>query len=109
VKEQIELTNTASQWLARAGVVDPDLRATLAVGLADSVHAMEVSLAEIEGMLSTDPTTEAGADQALTHCGVLGAYFFNELKWHLEDMASVWESALEGRLAERLPPDQDEL
>jgi hypothetical protein len=106
--EQIALTNRITRWLKAAGVTDEVARSTLAVGLADSLYAMEVSAREIYALLATDPTIEEGASQALQHCGMLGAFLFSELHNHLEDMRAVWEPAFEDKLAARLPPDLDD-
>ena len=107
-REQIALTNRITRWLRAAGVTDEVARSTLAVGLGDSLYAMEVATREIHALLATDPTTEEGATRALHHCGMLGAFFFSELHDHLVDMRAVWEPAFEDRLAARLPPDPDD-
>ena len=107
-RAQIDLTNRITRWLRSAGVTSEDARSTLAVGLADTLYAMEVSTREIMAMLETDPTTESGASQALHHCGMLSAYLFGEVRDHLADMLVVWEPTLEEKLADRLPPDTEE-
>jgi hypothetical protein len=107
-RAQIHLTNRITRWLRSAGVTDEGARSTLAVGLADTLYAMEVSAREIRALLATDPTTESGASQALHHCGMLGAYLFGEVHDHLADMLVVWEPAFEDKLAAKLPPDPEE-
>jgi hypothetical protein len=107
-RAQVNFSNQVTLWLRHAGVNDEDARATLAVGIADVIHAMEVTTREFRGLLATDPSSEAGAEQALHHMALIGAYFFGEIKNHLEDMQRVWETVLEEVIAERLPPDSED-
>jgi hypothetical protein len=65
--------------------------------------------AALERMLAADPTTQAGADAALTEWGVLSALLFTELKYHVLEVEPLWEPEVAERLASRLPPDEDDV
>ncbi len=105
--EHVALVGRISAWLERAGVQDPDHRATLAVGLGDTLRAARETAEALEYMLKEDPITTEGADRALTQSGIMSAWLFTEIQDHVSELAEVWETQLMERLAERLPPDVD--
>ncbi len=92
-------TERISAWLKKAGVQDGDVRATLAVGLADFLYAARTTGEHLEGMLSEDPSAPDGADRALEHAGAISAYLFGEAKNHLLELETLWETQVEERLA----------
>jgi hypothetical protein len=84
--DTVALTSVVSAWLERAGVNDGERRATLAVGIADSLAAAAQVADELELMLATDPTTADGAEAALTAPGSIDAWLFTELKNHVSEL-----------------------
>jgi hypothetical protein len=107
-EQQVALTGRLSEWLRRAGIEDPDARATLAVGLVDSLAAAQRIAADLESLLELNPAQPAQADEALQLAGNMHAWLFTELKDHVSDMELVWESAFENELARRGSPDEEE-
>jgi hypothetical protein len=107
--EQVAFTNRIASWLANAGVDDLDRRATLAVGLADVVHASRVAAVDLMGMLQEDLSVQNSADRASQRAGRISAYLFGELKDHLLAIEALWEEEIEVRLAARgtLKPDDE--
>jgi hypothetical protein len=107
-REHVTFTNRISLWLKAAGVDDSDVRATLAVGLADLTHAASVATKHLEGMLNEQLADSESADRALEHAVGISTYLFTELKDHLLEIEEVWETEIEERLAERGSPDPQE-
>ena len=108
-EEDVALVSRLSDWLERAGVVNPEHRATLAVGLGDTLAAAQRTADALERMLRQDPVTEAGAEEALTQTGVMSAWLFTEIQHHVGELAVIWDEQLMAPLAARLPPDEDEV
>jgi hypothetical protein len=103
--EHIAFVSEIDDWLARAGVDDPDRRATLAVGLADSLRAADHVREDLRDSLRLDPSDPAQADQALSHVANIHVQLFTELKHHLLEMEDIWEEALEVPLDARSSTD----
>ena len=98
-RTQVAFTDRISAWLRRSGVQDADVRATLAVGVADFLDAARTAGAHLAAMLSEDPTHPESADRALEHAGAISAYLFGEAKDHLLELEALWDSQIEERLA----------
>jgi hypothetical protein len=107
--QHVMLTGRVSDWLRRAGVHDADARATLAVGLVDSLAAAQHVTMDLEAMLELDPDQPAQADEALRLASQMHAWLFTELKDHVAEMESVWEPAFEEELVKRCSPDEEGL
>ena len=106
--QHVALTGRVSDWLRHAGVHDPDARATLAVGLVDSLAAAQRIAADLESLLALDPDQPAQADEALRLATNMDAWLFTELKDHVAEMELVWESVFENELAKRGSPEEEE-
>jgi hypothetical protein len=106
-EQHVALTGRVSEWLRKAGVHDADARATLAVGLVDSLAAARHVAADLEFLLQLDPDQPAQADEALRLTGRMHAWLFTELKDHVAEMESVWEPAFEEELVKRCSPDDE--
>jgi hypothetical protein len=107
----VAFTGRLSAWLAKAGVSDPDARATLAVGLADFISAARQVEADLEAALTFDTDVPEEADRALSYIAGIPPYLFGEARDHADDMEPFWETHLEeGLLARGVPepPDGDE-
>jgi hypothetical protein len=107
-KQHVALTGRVSEWLGRAGVNDADARATLAVGLVDSLAAAHQVAADLERLLELDPDTAGDADQALQLAANMHAWLFTELKVHVAEMEAVWEPAFEEELVKRCSPEEED-
>ena len=108
IEQHVALTGRVSDWLRRAGVQEPDARATLAVGLVDSLAAARRIAADLESLLKLDPNQPAQADEALQLAANMHAWLFTELKDHVAEMEQVWEPAFENELAKRGSPEEEE-
>jgi hypothetical protein len=95
----VALTERISAWLTNAGVQDPEVRATLAVGLADFLDAARTTGEHLEAMLSLDPAQPETADRALEHASSIAVHLFGEAKDHLLELEALWEMQVEERLA----------
>jgi hypothetical protein len=106
----LALVNRISVWLKKAGVQDSEVRATLAIALADFLDAARTTGEHLEAMLSQDPAQPESADRALEHAGSISAYLFGEAKDHLLEIEELWETEVEERLAALGTPEspQDE-
>jgi hypothetical protein len=98
---EVALVGRLSAWLERAGVTDPEHRATLAVGLGDTLASARRTADALERMLRQDPTTEAGAEQALEQTGMMSAWLFSEIQHHVGELAAIWDEQLVAPLAAR--------
>ena len=103
--EHVAFTAQIDRWLMAAGVANADDRATLAVGLADSLRAAGQIATALDALLATDPRSTSGADEALTHLARMHVEMFNELKDHVAEMEPLWEGVLVEAVAARLPDD----
>ena len=96
-----------SAWIDRAGVEGSDAIGELAVGIADTLNAIARAALVVEALVDLDPTTEAGADEALDQLGRLHALLITEAKYHLEELERRWPE-LEDALLARLPEDPED-
>ena len=106
-KKHLVFANRISEWLVRAGVRSPRSRATLAVGIADSLAASAVIRRNLNAMLATNPRTPAGARRAARHAVNAGVWMFDELLDHIHEMRRVWRRDLESKLYARVPDGDD--
>src|SRR4051812_632032 len=104
----LALTDRVSAWLKRSGVQDGDIRATLAVGLADFLEAARTTGEHLESMLAEDPGNPQSADRALEHASAMSVHLFGEAKDHLLELEALWERQIEERLAALGSPESDE-
>jgi hypothetical protein len=104
----VAFTARVSTWLAKAGVTDPDARATLAVGLVDFLAAAREVEAQLEAALDLDTDIPEEADEALTHIGGIPAWLFGEARDHANEMEPLWEDHLEVPLASKGLPENDD-
>jgi hypothetical protein len=100
----LELTSALSRWLNAAGIADDELRADLAVDLADTLHAAEVARAELGEILKLQIASRGQAALALQHAANIEVQLFSELKHHLEELESRWPLLMEA-LDERARED----
>ena len=103
--DTVALTARIDSWFARAGISDPERRATLTVGLADTLAAAAQVGDQLEIMLGADPRSTEGAETAAEAIGIMEAWLFGEVKHHVTEIEVLWETELWARVAERLPPD----
>jgi hypothetical protein len=97
--KHVAFTSRLSDWLRSAGVTDEDARATLAVGLADTVAGVKQVEAELEAALALNPAVPMEADAALQHVANIEGWLA-DVRGHLEDMEPLWETHLEVPLGE---------
>jgi hypothetical protein len=107
-EKHVAFAGRLSQWLLNAGVLDPEARATLAVGLSDFLAAAKHAEADLEAMLACDPSIPEQADRALTLTGQLAAWLFTEAKEHAIEMEAVWEEPFMTALDALGLPDPDD-
>jgi hypothetical protein len=105
-QQHVALTGRVSEWLRQAGVSDADARATLAVGLVDSLAAAQHVAADLERMLELNPSKPVEADSALQLAANMHAWLFTELKDHVAEMEAVWEEAFEEELVKHCSPEE---
>ena len=103
--DTVALTARIDSWFTRAGISDPERRATLTVGLADTLAAAAQVGNQLEIMLAADPRSTEGAEAAAEAIGIMEAWLFGEVKHHVAEIEVLWEAELWARVAERLPPD----
>jgi hypothetical protein len=103
--EVVALTRRLNAWLDRIGAPQSEKRAELVVGLVDSLSASRQVADALSRLLAADPSTPAGAEDAMVEVGTMYAWLEGEMKPHLEELLAAWEPILEHPLAERLPPD----
>jgi hypothetical protein len=106
--EVVALTRRLNDWLDRIGSPRSDQRADLVVGLVDSLSAARHVAEALDRMLSKDPGTPDGADEAMIEVGTMFAWLDGEMRPHLEELLAAWEPILETPLAELLPPDDED-
>ena len=101
----VDLANRFRDWWTRAGLTDGEQLSDVAVGFADMITAARAAREALEFMLTRDPTSEAGADDALSVLGYLHALYFTEMQTHMSDLEHHWDSMME-LVASRLPDDE---
>src|SRR3954469_25159071 len=94
ILRRARLLRRLSIWLEQAGIDNGTLRATLAIDLADSIHAAQEIEQAVRRMLREKPDTKRGADKALGETGIIDALAFTELWDHLRGLKKHWESRL---------------
>jgi hypothetical protein len=93
-----------NRWIERAGVADGDIRADLAVGMADILNAAAQAARELEALTQLDPQRPDDADRALSILAYLHVLFDTEIGGHLEDLRARW-AVLEQAVSATAPPD----
>ena len=107
LERHVAFADALADWIRRAGVNDGEAVADLAVGFADTIYSALRAQLELESLLRLDPGTPEGADTALGHLGYLHALFLTEIKPHVLDLETRWET-LEECLSAKLPDDSDD-
>jgi hypothetical protein len=100
----VSFAGALNRWIERAGVADGDVRADLAVGMADILNAAAQAGRELEALMQLDPQRPDDADRALSTLAYLHVLFDHEIGGHLEDLRTRW-SVLEQALCATAPPD----
>jgi hypothetical protein len=106
--EVVALARRLNVWLDGIGAPRSEQRAELVVGLVDSLAASRQVADALNRLLAADPSTPAGAEDAMVEVGTMYAWLEGEMKPHLEELLAAWDPILEHPLAELLPPDLED-
>jgi hypothetical protein len=107
-EEVVALVGRLNTWLDRTGAPKSEQRADVVVGIVDCLSASRQVADALSRLLSSDPSTPAGAEQAQMEIGTMYAWLDGEMKHHLGELLAAWEEVLEHPLVKYLPPDLDD-
>lgn len=97
-----ELADQIAGWFRSAGIEQSDI----AVDVVDTIVAARKVEEILHKMLALRPNQPQDAAQALEHIGKLHAWFFSEMKYHLEELERAWPE-IEERISILVPSEHN--